>query len=149
MAEAERKCTLRTKSSELTSPGLTEAKSFMGGKPMAQTQPTSLSISNVGFSKAVTLDDGGRQETDPGIWKEKSEMRRPISDRQAQASLEGGVQGWAGGDGDGEHRAGSVKLLAPPGRSRAHLRQGEGHSCSCGLGEATRGIPRIKYAGSS
>lgn len=78
---------------------------------------TSLSISNAGFSKAVTLDDGGRWETDPGNWKEKSEMRRPISDSQAQASLEGGVQGWADGDGDREHRAGSVKLLEPPGRS--------------------------------
>lgn len=49
----------------------------------------------------------------------------------------------------GEHKVAQRKLLAPPRRSRAHPRHGEGHLCTCGLGEATRGSPGIWYAGSS
>lgn len=56
-------------------------------------------------------------------------MKRPISERQAQASLDGGDRGWE----DGEHRARSMKLPVPPGRSRTLPRHGEGHSCFCGL----------------
>lgn len=56
-------------------------------------------------------------------------MKRPISERQAQASLHGGDRGWE----DGEQRAGSVKLPVPPGRSRTLSRHGEGRLCLCGL----------------